>query len=249
MKSMEHEYKGVLRKIFTDMRIRDGTIETFGVTFRTAAAAAMVRKGVSPSLGVIEALQMITADYDHADLVAAAPKADPTLFREDMSYAHPDIAVQWLGALKELDQSPESRRAQIVMPKTGERARCVLSISFLRRDHYLDAYIHMRALDMWKGIPYDQTMFGSLVQISAQALRCVPGTLTWMVDTAHLYNEDTPAADHFLTKTRMALRHLQVMDLPFNEHLQKARDELRRYRTLKRQYPKLIEQIKVTKHL
>lgn len=180
------------------------------VSFR---AGEMIRRhGINRRLGWVELLQLIHGSFDPGVLRWAAPRADHSLFTEQMAYG-PRIAPQVPTLLRSLFFDPNTRQAVIFVahPRDGmtQSQTCTTTLQFLVRQGsngtlVVHLNVTMRSWDLVKGISYDMVMFGGLLLAVALCLDgalpqpVVAGRVTVTAGSAHLYKSD-------MTKGRLPL--------------------------------------------
>lgn len=149
-----------------------------------------------------EALMLIGGFMDPRWIIDASP---PFIQFAEGGNFHGGYGMRTRGQLPRvieiLVEDPSSRRAQIVLWDPAydllvEDARdypCTTSIQFLIRMNRLEAHVHMRSNDAWRGLPYDIFVFAQLQAAVAAMLRLEAGPLHHHVTSLHLYESDFPA--------------------------------------------------------
>jgi hypothetical protein len=182
------------------------TRELVGESLVVEPGRHVTRPGLHRPLGYAELLQLVGGVFDRDALVRVAPRADHSLFTEQMAYGPrmfvpralhgpaPFDTNQVAWAIRELREHPESRRAVVYVgdPWDPPHERpCTEVVQFLRRPGgttgTLTTLVSMRSWDLWYGLPYDLTMFGGLALLVAHCLGTDAGVLRVTAGSAHVY--------------------------------------------------------------
>jgi hypothetical protein len=169
------------------------TKEVRDVALRWPCGVLVHRGGINYRLGWAEVLQVLAGVFDPELLRRVAPKADHSLFTEQMAYG-PRVAPRMPQIIEALRVDPKSRQAVLYIADpqaTGTPSlACTLSIQFLVRSGQLHATVYMRSWDLIKGLPYDLMMFSAIQQATARCLNLPEGELTVHAGSAHVYDSD-----------------------------------------------------------
>lgn len=79
-------------------------------------------------------------------------------------------------------------------PRQSHDTPCTLSWQFFVRDEKLEMHTHMRANDVWRGLPYDIFNFTQIQRWLAATLYLPCGEYHHHVGSMHIYESDIPAA-------------------------------------------------------
>lgn len=171
------------------------TKELLHLTLAVPGDVAPLRKGMVQALGYMELCQLVAGVFDGRALKRVAPKADHSLFTEQMAYGPrvdmgPNSHNQVQRAIEKLTLDPNTRRAVVMVARPSDRdseVPCTLSIQFLIRGGHLQTFVTMRSWDLWWGLPYDMVMFNGLAMIVAQCLGIPVGNTAVTAGSAHIY--------------------------------------------------------------
>lgn len=180
------------------------TKELLARTLLVSSDLVPTRPGMASALGYMEACQFIAGTFDYDALVRVAPKADHSLFTQQMAYG-PRQAVgeyilpQLYSVIEELAEDESSRRAVITLPTPDERLHirpCTSTIQFLVRAGVLETIVSMRSWDVWWGLPYDITMFNVIAHCVASCLGVEPDWTVVFAGSVHLYEPHWGLSPH-----------------------------------------------------
>jgi hypothetical protein len=189
-----------------------GTTHVRGLSTKEVQGARLVwsllttphRQGMATRLGLLEGWFMIAGEFHLASVAQVAPKADLTLFGPMAQYG-PRLLHQWPRVVHALRLDSSSRRAVMVLPRWTETGTsncpCTVSVQFLVRNGFLDAYVYYRSWDVGWGLPYDTLSISLLAQVTARLLDVLPGHLVAFVCSLHYYldKRDILAGSDYLT--------------------------------------------------
>lgn len=185
-------------------------IENFVCTFLTTTNAIPPRRpGFSPLLGLMEGAQLI-GEFSRPRLMDKTwPKvAEYTDHWGDYG-ARAERGEQVQNVIKTLTESPDSRRAMIVLwdpvrdnDPGHQDYPCTIAINFRIRDHKLNMTVTMRSNDIWRGASSDFIQFSLLHLTVAAALNIEPGTYTHQAHSMHLYDTDRDVAQAWWTEVQ-----------------------------------------------
>lgn len=112
----------------------------------------------------------------------------------------PRLSEQWREIVHKLRCDRDSRQAvaAIFFPfdisRKTKDVPCTLGLQVLiRDDNYLHGIVTMRSQDLWLGLPYDFFTFSMLCNGLAAELDATPGSLTFNVGSAHIYEPNWEA--------------------------------------------------------
>lgn len=77
---------------------------------------------------------------------------------------------------------------------------CTTTLQFLVRDGAVDLIASMRSNDAYKGLPHDVFCFSMLQEIVARSLGFELGTYRHFAGSMHIYEEDAPKAELYLSE-------------------------------------------------
>lgn len=129
---------------------------------------------------------------------------------------------QWERVDKLLREKPDSRQAVIQVfdaddiTKETKDVPCTCTIQFLARRRKLHMLTSMRSNDAYLGLPHDVFSFTMLQEIMARSLGLEVGTYKHAVGSLHLYDQDRPNAEAYLSEgwqTQMAMPAMPTGDL------------------------------------
>lgn len=225
--TIEHVVNHVLRSGETVTARGLRTVEVINAVVSVPVGLYLRRKGMAEHLGVIEGLGMIGGEYNLDAIRKAAPKADISLFGPQSAYG-PRIVRQLPKVVAHLRKDPSSRRAVLTLPKAGEAASpkipCTVSIQFLIRGGRLNVSVYMRSWDAVFGLPYDLQQFGLLGLVMARVTHTVPGTLTVVAGSLHVYDDTRSlAVNGNPSHGVIHLRYVPDYDAPWAEYVAWAR--------------------------
>lgn len=176
-----------------DSRIGE-TKEVLGFQVNYPVGELVKRPRMSRLLGWVEILQSIGGYYDLNQIIAAAPKADATIFSIEAAYG-PRLKEQLSKIVKQLGLNPESRRALLHI---GDREDgyevvkpCTSLMQALIREGRLDLHIYLRSWDLISGFVYDTMVFSAVALALAHCLFLKPGRIIATAGSAHIYGRDT----------------------------------------------------------
>lgn len=125
---------------------------------------------------------------------------------------------QYDHALKELINDQKSKHAVMIYSRPtindewndNKHAKydmiCTIYVSYLLRAGKLNAFVHMRSNDVWRGLRNDlawqQYILNKLVDdLNKQGIRCDHGAIYWNADSLHLYKRDKEKVKKILQDT------------------------------------------------
>ncbi|WP_201618009.1 thymidylate synthase [Psychrobacter urativorans] len=126
--------------------------------------------------------------------------------------------------IKELLDSPESRRAVISIYAAGDLNNltsldipCNISLLFKIRDNQLDMTVLNRSNDVYKGVPYNLFVFRLIQFYISRELDIQVGLHNHFTDSLHLYKEDFPKVANLLKQDEIVKDNLELDVSFFNE--------------------------------
>lgn len=175
---------------------RMGTIvELIGLPISFHSMDLFFRPGMARKLGWVEAMQVLGGVWDDKALCEAAPN-----LRYEYGITHAyglRVARQLPKIIKQLSEHPETRRALVYIGDLSdgyeEEKPCVTLWQFLARNNRLDMSCYIRSWDIISGFPYDTMVMGCVCQAIAEVLDLLPGIVTVLAGSAHIYTTDIPA--------------------------------------------------------
>lgn len=195
-----------------------GTLEFEDVSIvmeHPSRSMCLDRPGYQPLLGLVEGAQLVAGVLDQDAIKVAAPNY--ATFSDFWGAYGPRIADQLPLLVKELTDSPESRRGVIAMWMPEKDAAgghtdhpCTLSLTFRIRGGMLNMTAHMRSNDVWFGWPYDAVQFSLLQMTLANVLDVEVGTYVHHADSFHLYSKNLSAAKTFIRDREHSPESIQV---------------------------------------
>lgn len=155
-----------------------------------------VGRGLNPSIGILEAAQLISGEAT-PDLMVAAAKSFATYKNGDVFHGSygPRLRPQIPQVVQRLIDDPGTRQAVVTVwdplydLQTRRDIPCTTMMQFLSRDGMLDMLVYMRSNDAWLGFPYDVFQFTQLQCAVAWALKIRPGRYYHHVGSLHLYEQ------------------------------------------------------------
>lgn len=108
--------------------------------------------------------------------------------------------------LAKLESSPASRKAVIQLFDADDVAEhhkdvpCTCTLQFAVRSKKLHLHVNMRSNDAFKGLPHDVFSFTMLQELVARTLGVGLGQYHHSVGSLHLYTDDLPRAEQFLSE-------------------------------------------------
>lgn len=165
-----------------------------------------VGRGVNTKLAAVEALQLISGNYYHDLVMAAAPTFEDVLVdANDAGYGAygPRTAEQMANCVAILRADPLTRQAVVSiwndldLTHVGDKP-CTIFLQFLVRPGSdtivaLELHVHMRSQDVWLGTPYDVFMFTQLQHTVARDLGLPVGQYVHHTTSLHVYERDVEA--------------------------------------------------------
>lgn len=186
------------------------TRELLGFSASMPLGAYPRRVRMAKRLASVEAGMMLAGVKSQKAVLAAAPKADLSLFT-DQAYYGPLVKTQLPQLVAFLKSEPSTRRAVLYLGRVS-RARspgapCTNSVQFLIREGRLNLVLQMRSWDLAWGYPTDIAAFGLVGLVVASFLNVVPGdlhvsagSLHYYTKTAHLLESDDPPIGRCVVK-------------------------------------------------
>lgn len=165
-----------------------------------------VGRGVNTKLAAVEALQLISGNYYHDLVMAAAPTFEDVLVDvNDAGYGAygPRTAEQMANCVAILRADPLTRQAVVSiwnetdLTHVGDKP-CTVFLQFLVRPDAgtmmaLELHVHMRSQDVWLGTPYDVFMFTQLQHTVAHDLGLPVGKYVHHTTSLHIYERNVAA--------------------------------------------------------
>lgn len=129
----------------------------------------------------------------------------------------PRMGGQWLWLIDLVKRDRDTRQGVVSIwtpsPANSKDIPCTLSLQILLRGSALHGIVTMRSQDLWLGLPYDFFNFSQIVNGLAGELSCSPGSLTFNVGSAHLYQENWEMAEAVLRASSQGY-HVRSPKLP-----------------------------------
>lgn len=184
-----------------------------------------VGRGVNTKLAAVEALQLISGNYYHDLVVAAAPTFEDVLVDlEDPRYGAygPRTVEQIANCVAILRADPLTRQAvvsiwnEVDLTHVGDKP-CTVFLQFLVRPDAntmmaLELHVHMRSQDVWLGTPYDVFMFTQLQHTVAHDLGLPVGKYVHHTTSLHIYERNVAAT--LKLESNFDYEHSRVTNLP-----------------------------------
>ena len=187
-------YESVVNRVIADgylARPRNKeVIETGHVTVCVPIGVVFTRAGFNPALAAAEALNAAGGDSDYTLLEKVAPKAAADGYFADRKTEYGESLSELIPALAKLREEPHTRQSFVSIRHPEGILPCTQSLQFQKRAGAMYAHAHMRSLDVWRGLPYDQAIWGLIARIAAGVTQCSSGWLTITAANAHVYLED-----------------------------------------------------------
>lgn len=108
--------------------------------------------------------------------------------------------------LAKLKSLPASRKAVIQLFDANDvmldhkDVPCTCTLQFVARSNKIHLHVNMRSNDAFKGLPHDVFSFTMLQEVVARALDLGLGHYHHSVGSLHLYTDDLPKAEQFLSE-------------------------------------------------
>lgn len=184
-----------------------------------------VGRGVNLKLAAVEALQLISGNYYHDLVMAAAPTFEDVLVSpEDPRYGAygPRTVEQVANCVAILRADPLTRQAVVSiwneadLTHVGDKP-CTVFLQFLVRPDAgtmmaLELHVHMRSQDVWLGTPYDVFMFTQLQHTVAHDLGLPVGRYVHHTTSLHIYERDVAAT--LKLEPNLDYEHPRTVNLP-----------------------------------
>jgi len=74
----------------------------------------------------------------------------------------------------------------------------VLAQAYVTNDRHLDLCVYMRSVDLCLGLPSDVVLYSSFLVALATEVGLAPGSITWMLGDAHIYENHLPLLEEQL---------------------------------------------------
>ncbi len=168
------------------------------LTIETPEFCMVKRDNFSKALMFAEMAQVLGGVYDSDLFDAVMPEATRHLQDAPGAYG-PRIKDQLQHVVAELDEDPDSRRAQLVIAEPYDLSHvrdtftpshpCTSTLQFFIREHRLECHTHMRSWDLVWGLTYDLPVFVTLQRAVAAALKLDLGPYTHTASSGHVYQE------------------------------------------------------------
>ena len=146
----------------------------------------------NPSIGFVEALSIIAGYTDLNALRVVAPRTfDAGYFRYNLINYPERIKNQWDRVIQTLKMDRYSRRAVMTIANSAidrySELPCPQTFQVLYRNNELHGHLHMRSLDVVRGLPNDFLVWSTVLQVLAWIMDFDVGTLTITCPCAHMY--------------------------------------------------------------
>lgn len=163
--------------------------EIMGATLTVDPQELLSRRGMSRTLGIVEALQFISGYFDERHILKAAPKL---LYPYGIENAYGQKVSQQLPrVIDQLTRFPDTRRCILHIGKAEDGAEetkpCMQSVQFQIRRRRLFTTVFARSWDAIHGLPYDVVMFNLVSQVVAKLVGVGLGNTKFMASNLHVY--------------------------------------------------------------
>lgn len=188
--------------------------EKFGVTFDVHTAEVLLVSAVRPinvSYAVGSSEWMLRGSNDLETVQALNPRGaafshDGFTLSGAFGHRLRVRAGDQLGAvIRLLREDPTSRRAIALIGDgrdiidDSKDFPCATSLHFLLRNNRLHAVLHLRSSSVFGVLPYDLVNFAHIHRFVAWSLGVPAGLLRVFAGSAHVYEEEVPLIERFLT--------------------------------------------------
>lgn len=111
--------------------------------------------------------------------------------------------------INKIKTNPNDRRMLISLWQnnflnTATLPSCVWSSEWDVTDGYLNCMVHQRSCDVPLGLPFNITQYAVLVHLIAHVTNLKPGTLTWTINNAHIYQNQVEGIEEQMKRIDMA---------------------------------------------
>lgn len=169
------------------------TRELLNRTFVIASHKYPERPRLNPKIGMIEGLFLVGGFFDLEAIKLAAPNADHSLFTLNGAYG-PRVNRQLIDLVDHMSRDMYGRQHVLYVGSPGDQYQpdtpCTNTLQFFIRDGVVHVTAMMRSSDVIKGLPTDVIQFGVLCQVVAHCLALVPGYVTVLAGSSHVYESD-----------------------------------------------------------
>ena len=161
--------------------------------FTQPAGVVITHRNGNPCIGYVEALSAVAGFTDLNALRAVAPLTfDSGIFRlRQINYGE-RISEQLPTLIDTLRNDIYTREAVLIIAngedKPGLRP-CPETFQVIFREGHYHGYLHMRSLDVVRGLPNDFVIWGVMLQVIANCMHGKAGDLTIYSPLAHIYEQ------------------------------------------------------------
>jgi thymidylate synthase len=175
-------------------------------------------RGVKPSIGAVEAAQLIGGFSDPNLMLRISPNFQKFIEPDGQFWGAygTRIGNQLVHVIRKLQEDPDTRQAVVTLwqPHVDNRPLkrdypCTVGFDFTIIDGMLCMNTVMRSNDVWLGFAYDLFQFTQLQLTVANALNIPPGLYTHMVWSLHIYERNLCDVDKL---------HAPSEQLPYHPH-------------------------------
>lgn len=124
-----------------------------------------------------------SSQFEHA---IESIKENPATKQAVMIYSRPSINREW----------NDNKHAKHDMV-------CTIYVSYLLRNGFLRAHVHMRSNDIWFGLRNDlawqqYVLETAVMRLNTLGIQCRPGPIVWHADSLHIYDFEVDKAQKYL---------------------------------------------------
>jgi thymidylate synthase len=167
-----------------------------------------VGRKVNTGIAAAEAAQLIAGQQNPELMLRISPNFKQYMDGGTFHGAYGTrMQGQFWTIIRRLRDDPYTRRAYISFWDPSKDLEdgyhnypCTTSIQFLIRNGKLDAFVNMRANDVWHGFAYDVFQFTQLQYTVAGYVGVGVGTYHHYAASLHIYEKDIPAAINMLNE-------------------------------------------------
>lgn len=202
---MHNEYNALVAQVLASHRVSSrygGTREVLGGLVTGRLGEFPVRKKMSPAIGFVELLQLVSGRFDLDSYRRVVSEEWVSAFTEFGAYG-PRARRQLDTVIANFITDLGSRQHVVFLGRPGDQgtpdAPCTVALQFLVRDAKLNVIAMMRSSDVTRGLPYDIMQFGGLGLLIARVVGVSEGSLTVFAGSSHVYDRDVINADASMT--------------------------------------------------
>ena len=194
------------------MKTRELLGETIRIDDVSRSLPLYIGRGCNPSIGAIEAVQLVGGFSDPELVCRIAPNMKQ--FREEDGSFHgaygPRVQPQIEHVLRRLRGDRDTRQAVLHiwdwrwdMTQDKKDLPCTVSLHFLIRADKLVLHTHMRSNDVWWGLAYDAFQFTQLQLTVAAQLSLEVGPYFHHTTSLHIYERDWDKVEELHPPTQL----------------------------------------------